>query len=167
MIRYWKEIKGYEGKYKISNYGEVVSLPRFKNNHSKLQEVPMKKITPYINNKNGYVYVYLCNDGKYKNIRLHRLVAQTFIDNPNNYNQVNHIDGNKLNNRADNLEWCNCSYNIKDMYRRNGKYEKDNEIIQKYKELKSCNEVAKIFNMSGENIRQILIRNNIERIGVE
>lgn len=167
MIRYWKDIKGYEGKYKISNYGEVISLPRFKNNHSKLQEVPMKKITPYINNKNGYVYVYLCNDGKYKNIRLHKLVADNFIDNPNNYNQVNHIDGNKQNNRADNLEWCNCSYNIKDMYRRNGKYEKDNEIIQKYKELKSCNKVAKIFNMSGENIRQILIRNNIERIGVE
>lgn len=62
MIRYWKYIKGYEGKYKISNYGEVVSLHRFKNNHTKLQEVPMKKIKPYTNNKNGYVYVYLCND---------------------------------------------------------------------------------------------------------
>lgn len=166
MIRYWKDIKGYEGKYKISNYGDVVSLPRFKNNHSKLQEVPMKKISKYTNKRNGYVYVYLCNDGKYKNIRLHRLVAETFIDNPNNYNQVNHKDGNKQNNRVDNLEWCNCSYNIKDMYKRNKKYEKDNEIIQKYKELKSCNKVSKIFNMSGENIRQILIRNNIERIRV-
>lgn len=163
MIRCWKDIKDYDGKYKISNYGEVVSLPRFKNNHNKLQEVPMKKITPYINNKNGYVYVYLCNNGKYKNIRLHRLVANNFIENPNNYNQVNHIDGNKLNNRVDNLEWCSSSYNIKDMYRRNEKYKKDNEIVQKYKELKSCNKVAKFFNMSGENIRQILIRNNIER----
>ena len=167
MIRYWKDIKGYESKYKISNYGDVVSLPRFKNNHSKLQEVPMKKISKYTNKRNGYVYVYLCNDGKYKNIRLHRLVAETFIDNPNNYNQVNHKDGNKQNNRVDNLEWCNCSYNIKDMYKRNKKYKKDNEIIQKYKELKSCNKVSKIFNMSGENIRQILIRNNIERIRVE
>ena len=49
MIRYWKDIKGYEGKYKISNYGEVVSLHRFKNNHTKLQEVLMKKIKPYTN----------------------------------------------------------------------------------------------------------------------
>lgn len=44
MIRYWKDIRGYEGKYKISNYGEIVSLPRYKQNHSKLQEVPIKKL---------------------------------------------------------------------------------------------------------------------------
>ena len=49
------------------------------------------------------------------------------------------------------------------MYRRNGKYDKDKEIIQKYKEIKSCNRVAKLFNMSGENIRNILIRNNVKR----
>ena len=125
MIRYWKEIKGYEGKYKISNYGEVVSLPRYKQNHSKLQEVPMKQIKPYINKKNGYVYVFLCNGGKYKNVRLHRIVAETFLDNPNNYNQINHIDGNKQNNKVDNLEWCNSSYNVRDMYKRNGKYDND------------------------------------------
>lgn len=166
MIRYWKDIKGYEGKYKISNYGEVVSLPRTKRNHNKLQEVPMKIISQYTNKKNDYVYVYLCNDGKYKNTRLHKLVAENFIDNPNNYTQINHIDGNKENNKVDNLEWCSSSYNIKDMYNRKGKYEKDNKIIQKYKELKSCNKVAKLFNMSGENIRQILIRNNIERTRV-
>lgn len=163
MTRYWKEIKGYENKYKISNYGEVVSLPRFKNNHSKLQEVPMKKIKPYINKKNGYVYVYLCNNGKYKNCRLHKLVAETFIPNPNCYNQINHIDGDKTNNTVDNLEWCNSSYNIRDMYRRLGKYDNDRVIIEKYNELKSCNKVSKLFDTTGENIRQILIRNNIER----
>ena len=164
MIRYWKEIKGYEGKYKISNYGEVVSLPRYKQNHSKLQEVPMKQIKPYINKKNGYVYVYLCNDGKYKNIRLHKIVAETFLDNPNNYNQINHIDGNKQNNRLDNLEWCTASYNIKDMKKRNGKYDNDKLIVKKYKKLKSCTKVGKLFNMSGENVRQVLIRNNVERV---
>ena len=164
MIRYWKEIKGYEGKYKISNYGEVVSLPRYKQNHSKLQEVPMKQIKPYINKKNGYVYVFLCNGGKYKNVRLHRIVAETFLDNPNNYNQINHIDGNKQNNKVDNLEWCNSSYNVRDMYKRNGKYDNDKLIIQKYKELTSCVKVGKLFNMSGESVRQVLIRNNIERV---
>lgn len=69
----------------------------------------------------------------------------------------------KQNNNVENLEWCNSSYNIRDMYKKNGKYLKDNEIIEKYKKLKSCNKVAKIFKMSGENIRQILIRNNIDR----
>lgn len=91
------------------------------------------------------------------------MVAKAFIPNPNNYLQVNHIDGNKENNNLENLEWCTSSYNVRDMYRRNGKYDKDKEIIQKYKEIKSCNRVAKLFNMSGENIRNILIRNNIKR----
>ena len=163
MIRVWKDIKGYENKYKISNYGDVISLPRFKKNHSKFQEVPMKKISQKVNKKNGYVYVYLCNDGKYKNIRLHKIVAENFIDNPNNYNQINHIDGNKTNNRVDNLEWCDCSYNIKDMYKRKGTYKKDRKIIEEYKKLKSCKKVANLFNMSSEGIRQVLIRNNVER----
>lgn len=113
------------------------------------------------------MYANISKNNKSYNFRVHKLVAEAFIPNPENKPQINHIDGDKTNNRVDNLEWCNCSYNIKDMYRRKGKYEKDNEIIQKYKELKSCNKVAKIFNMSGENIRQILTRNNIERIGVE
>lgn len=91
------------------------------------------------------------------------MVANAFIPNPNNYSQINHIDGNKENNNANNLEWCSSSYNVRDMYKRKGKYNKDNEIISKYNELKSCNEVAKIFNTTGENIRQVLKRNNIER----
>lgn len=121
----------------------------------------------YTNSKSGYVYVNISKENKKHNLRVHKLVAETFIDNPNNLPQINHIDGNKQNNRADNLEWCDSSYNIKDMYKRNGKYDKDNEIIKKYKELKSCNKVARLFDTTGENIRQILIRNNIERIRLE
>lgn len=121
----------------------------------------------YTNSKSGYVYVNISKENKKHNLRVHKLVAEAFIDNPNNLPQINHIDGNKRNNRADNLEWCDSSYNIKDMYKRNGKYDKDNEIIKKYKELKSCNKVARLFDTTGENIRQILIRNNIERIRVE
>lgn len=121
----------------------------------------------YTNSKSGYVYVNISKENKKHNLRVHKLVAEAFIDNPNNLPQINHIDGNKQNNRADNLEWCDSSYNIKDMYKRNGKYDKDNEIIKKYKELKSCNKVARLFDTTGENIRQILIRNNIERIRLE
>ncbi len=108
----WKEIKGYEGKYIISNYGEIISLPRYKQNNSKLQYVEPKEIKRYANTKNGYVYVQLWNNSSYKNIRLHKLVAQAFIPNPENKPQINHIDGNKQNNRIDNLEWCTCKENI-------------------------------------------------------
>lgn len=120
----------------------------------------------HINNKNGYMYVSLNKNGKSFNKRLHILVAQAFIPNPENKPQVNHIDGNKENNNLENLEWCTSSYNVRDMYRRNGKYDKDKEIIKKYKEIKSCNKVAKLFNMSGENVRYILIRNNIKRFNL-
>lgn len=107
----WKDIKGYEGKYIISNYGEIISLPRYKQNNSKPQYVEPKEIAKYINSKNGYVYVQLWNNSKCKNIRLHKLVAQNFIPNKENKLQINHIDGNKQNNRVDNLEWCTYYYN--------------------------------------------------------
>lgn len=125
MTRLWKEIKGYEGKYIISSYGDIISLPRYKQNNSKLQYVEPREIKTCVNKRNGYVYVYLCNDGKYKNHRLHRLVAEAFLDNPNNYDQINHKDGNRQNNKLSNLEYCDASYNIRDMYRRMGKYDKE------------------------------------------
>ena len=117
LKKQWKEIKGYEGKYIISNYGEIISLPRYKKNKSKTQYVEPKEICRYTNKHNGYVYVYLCNNGKYRNIRLHRLVAETFITNKHNKPQINHIDGNKENNRVDNIEWCTQSENEKHAYR--------------------------------------------------
>ena len=164
MNRIWKEINGFEGKYIISNYGEVISLPRYKQNNSKLQYVEPKEIKQYVNKKNGYVYVYLSNDGVEKNIRLHKLVADNFLDNPNNLPQINHKDGNRQNNKVDNLEYCSASYNIRDMHKRKGTYEKDQAIIQDYLKIKSCKQVAKIHNLSSETIRKILIRNNIKTI---
>ena len=61
----------------------------------------------------GYLYVGLWSNGSSKNYRVHRLVAKYFVSNPNNYEQVNHIDGNKLNNHYTNLEWCTASHNTK------------------------------------------------------
>lgn len=113
----WKEIKGYEGRYIISNYGEIISLPRYKHNNSKMQYVEPKEILRYINKVNGYVYVQLWKNAEYKNIRLHKLVAETFIPNPENKPQVNHIDGNKQNNKVDNLEWCTARENIIHAYK--------------------------------------------------
>jgi len=112
----WREIEGFEGKYIISNYGEVISLPRFKQNNSKLQYVEPKEIPAHIGAK-GYVYIMLYKNAKSYNLRLHRLVAKAFIPNPENKPQINHLDGNKKNNRVDNLEWCNQSENEKHAYR--------------------------------------------------
>ncbi len=103
MKEVWKDIEGYEGLYQISNLGNVKSL---KNN------IILK---PLINK--GYSKCHLYKDGKLKLKRIHRLVAETFIPNNNNYPCVNHKDGNKQNNIVDNLEWCTRSYNDKEAYR--------------------------------------------------
>ena len=110
MIEIWKPIKNYEGKYEISNFGRVKSLQRWSKTKFYNRE---KMLTPYINKRNGYAYIYLTKDNKGKNVRIHRLVAEHFIDNPNNYQDINHKDCNRANNRVDNLEWCTRSYNVK------------------------------------------------------
>ena len=119
-------------------------------------------ISLYANKKNGYVYANLCKNNKSYNFRVHRLVAEAFLDNPNNLPQINHKDGNRQNNNVDNLEYCSASYNIRDMHKRKGTYEKDQAIIQDYLKIKSCKQVAKIYKVSGETIRQVLKRNNIK-----
>lgn len=62
-------------------------------------------------NTHGYLRVGLCKDSKSKTVCVHRLVAKVFVPNPNNYDVVNHKDENKINNNADNLEWCTTKYN--------------------------------------------------------
>lgn len=75
------------------------------------------KILAIKKERNGYLRVGLSKNNKIKFYGVHRLVAETFIDNPNNYPCVNHIDGNKENNKTINLEWCTHSYNNKEAYR--------------------------------------------------
>lgn len=100
----WKPIKGYEGLYEISNWGRVKSLNY---HHTGKPRLLRPKVDKY-----GYLVVCFCKDGKRKYFFVHRLVAQSFIPNPDNLPQVNHKDENKKNNNADNLEWCTCLYNI-------------------------------------------------------
>ncbi|WP_339008567.1 NUMOD4 motif-containing HNH endonuclease [Fusobacterium varium] len=101
----WKDIKGYEGLYQVSNFGRVKSLERFKQNHSKLQRVP-EKIKSAKKNLEGYLSVDLYKNNIQKTVRVHRLVAEAFIENSLNKETVNHIDGDKSNNCVGNLEWA-------------------------------------------------------------
>lgn len=112
MEEIWKDIEGYEDLYQVSNMGRIKSLERYKENHGKLQKVEEKIKTMNIKNS-GYQFVQLYKNNKYKNLMVHRLVAQAFIPNVDNKPQINHIDGNKLNNNVTNLEWCTNSENGK------------------------------------------------------
>lgn len=102
MHEIWKDVVGWEGLYQVSNLGNIRTLHYTK---------------PYLMHpkpdKYGYVSVSLVkrNSLKYKWCRVHRLVAEAFIPNPDNLPQVNHKDEDKTNNRADNLEWCTALYN--------------------------------------------------------
>lgn len=98
MKEIWKNITDYEELYQISNLGNIKNTKRNK----------IKKKTI---NKDGYYVAKLSKNNIKKVFLVHRLVAKEFVKNKNNYNIVNHKDENKLNNRADNLEWCTVKYN--------------------------------------------------------
>lgn len=103
MEEIWKDIINYEGKYEVSNLGRVRSL-----SYNGTGEIKFLKQST---NKRGYKRVGLCKDGKTKHYYVHRLVAMTFIPNPNNYKEVNHKDEKPSNNDVKNLEWCDTKYN--------------------------------------------------------
>lgn len=118
----WKDIKGYEGLYQVSNLGNVKSIPRPRTKGGILKQ---RK------SNSGYSQVRFTKEHKGYMLYVHRLVAQAFITNPNNLPQVNHKDGNKQNNRADNLEWITSQDNVLHRFR-----VLKQEPVRKYKEEK-------------------------------
>lgn len=110
MKEIWKDIKDYEGLYQVSNWGRVKSLKRLVKKWNGSRTVSEKILQPLIQS-NGYYYVGLVKNNKRINYKIHRLVAEHFIPNPNNYKEVNHKDENKTNNVVTNLEWCDRKYN--------------------------------------------------------
>ena len=138
----WKEIQGFEDRYAVSSKGRVMNLKT-------------GKILKHGSTQNGYANVCLCKgDGtKRKWIKVHRLVAEAFIDNPDNLPQVNHKDENKTNNNVENLEWCSASKNIRhSVYQRSCKINQltiDGELV---KEWESSEQIKRETGYSNGNI---------------
>lgn len=130
-----KDVKGYEGKYLISNTGKVKSLTR------------NRLLKPVI--QKGYMYIHLCKNSKDKAYLLHRLVAKHFVSNPDNLPEVNHKNEDKANNDASNLEWCDAKYNSNYGTRNKRK----SKPIQ-------CIETGKIYWGAREMERQLGIKHN-------
>ena len=106
-IEIWKPVVGYEGLYEVSNWGIIKALPKIDEDGHKRKERLLK---PCYDSKK-YLIVKLSKNKITKNYKVHRLVAEAFIPNPNNLPQVNHKDENKTNNVVTNLEWCDAKYN--------------------------------------------------------
>lgn len=115
MEEIWKDIKGFEGYYQISSYGRVKRLPKKVLQSNGSFATYRERILKQENLK-GYLRVTLSLDNKQKRFYTHRLVAQHFIQNSNSKKYVNHIDGNKENNKISNLEWCTASENERHSY---------------------------------------------------
>lgn len=102
MTEIYKDIPGYDGKYQVSDLGNVRSL----------QYKEPRILQPINRDKYGHKNVELCKDGVRKKFLVHRLVAEAFIPNPDNLPCVNHKDENPANNEVSNLEWCTAKYNV-------------------------------------------------------
>ena len=117
MVEEWRDIPGYDGRYQISNFGNIRSLPYVRYQPSSHSGVMMKKhhpgkmLTP-TDNGHGYMIIGLRYGVKRKNFYIHRLVAEAFIANPNNLPEINHIDYDRKNNNVINLEWVDRITNI-------------------------------------------------------
>lgn len=108
----WKDVVGYEGLYQVNTDGEVRSVSHYtRNNTNNGQRYTKGRVLSAYQMPNGYLQVQLSKGDKREKHYVHRLVAITFLENKNGLPEVNHIDGNKRNNRIDNLEWVSHKEN--------------------------------------------------------
>ena len=113
----WLDIKGYEGKYQASNSGFIKSLERWVDSGQGGKPYLIKeRILKAVPDKDRYLQVALSKDGKLTTKKVHRLIAECFIDNPENLKEVNHKNKDVTNNGTDNIEWCDRITNVRHQY---------------------------------------------------
>lgn len=141
----WRDITGFEGFYKVSNYSRIKSLNRIDcRGHRRPEKILLQNVDP-----DGYTLVIICKDRINYTRKPHRLSAIEFIPNPLNLPEVNHLDTVKTNNHISNFEWSTTSNNQKHI-RRSGKHM---EIAETHKSATLTNKKAlKIFNESGKHV---------------
>lgn len=109
----WKDIENYDGVYQVSNLGRVRTKDRMIERKYHNGYVRKGQIIKLQKDKDGYLKIHLYKNGKPKMYRVNRLVAETFISNPNNLSQVNHKNLDKQDNRVENLEWISAIDNVR------------------------------------------------------
>ncbi len=151
----WRDIEGYEGRYQISNAGQVKRLERFrpsKIRHS-ASTLLREKVLSLSSNPQGYNIVALWDGHGYKQPKVARLVAKAFIPNPTNKPTVNHIDGNKLNDRVGNLEWNtyheNAMHKCRVLYRMSG--------LDHYRCTMTREQILQILKLQDEGLRPVQV----------
>ena len=160
MEELWKGIKDYENYYQVSNLGNIRNVTTFPRSNRKIWKTGK-----------GYCSVNLSNLNGTRKFTIHRLVAETFIPNPNNYGYINHIDGNKDNNRMDNLEWCTASENNFHRFRILNVVPSSSKLnslkvlkIRKLLKTHSVSEIAKLYNVTNTTIYYIKDRKTYNKI---
>jgi len=172
----WKDIRGFENMYQVNEYGEVKSVERYVSDRGGLRIIHERILKPCLCGK-GYLRVCLRKDNKTYELYNHRLVAEAFVDNPNNNNVVNHKDGNKTNNYYENIEWVTYSENNIHAYATNlkprgeGLYSaklKESEVIEVLTNGKYApyREIGKKYGVSAATIRDVLIRRTWQYINI-
>ena len=164
----WVDISGYEGLYKVSDRGRLLSMVGWNGHERKSRK---KIISGWVQKTdvNGTYkrrVVGLAKDGKKEEFKVHRLVAMAFIANPENKPSINHKDGNPLNNSVDNLEWCtqkeNIAHAIETGLKKVAAYENVDDVFAMYKDGKSIKEIAAKYGSSHVTIRNMIRDEKIE-----
>lgn len=169
MIEQWKTIEGF-CNYEVSNFGDV----RLKDTYRKTvtgTRLYKGKMIAINQQKGGYLTVYMKNDsGVWKTVSIHRIVAKAFIPNPDNKREVNHIDGDKKNNKLDNLEWTTAKENQRHARKLGLNRTELNPLCRKVKcvqtgqEFESVEECARYYQINTATVRSRLTRKVNKRI---